>query len=115
MFGLKNDKRIKILLVEDEPTLRKVVAGMFEKIGFEITTVANGREAIDIFDISQFDIILMDLMMPEMDGFEATEYIRKKNSEVPIIALTAHVLKKELDRCLKGRDEWLYNETDRLE
>ncbi len=92
----------RILIAEDNYINQKVCLGMMEKLGFRGTMVANGLEAVREFQNSEYDIILMDCQMPEMDGFEATVQIR--NSErggrrIPIIAMTANAFQSDKDRC----------------
>jgi two-component system, sensor histidine kinase len=87
-------KQKKILIVEDNIVNQELVKENFEKIGFQVVLANNGAEAVDEFDKDEFDVILMDLMMPVMDGVEATKQIRAKeegkDKKVPIIALTAN-------------------------
>ena len=77
---------------------------MLEKHGHNVTVANNGKEAITLYKQKEFDLILMDMQMPEMDGFEATKTLRKKekttDAHVPIIALTAHAMKGDRKRCL---------------
>jgi PAS domain S-box-containing protein len=100
----------KVLLVEDNLFNQAVAAEVLKKIGCDVVVAASGREAVDLFDRQPFDIILMDLQMPEMDGFEATRLIREKETlpRIPIIAQTAHVFEEDRDRCFAaGMDEHL--------
>jgi len=91
---------IKILVVEDIALNQLLMKTVLEDFGFEVDIAANGKVAIDIMKSRSYDIILMDLLMPEMNGFEATEYIRHTlNSKVPIIALTADVTTADLEKC----------------
>jgi PAS domain S-box-containing protein len=93
-------KNIKILVAEDillNQLLIKVVLGNFN---FEVEIAENGKIAIEKMKTNQFDLVLMDLHMPEMDGFEATKYIREEmKSQIPIIALTADVIQIDVDKC----------------
>ena len=92
--------RIKVLVVEDIPLNRLLMKTLLDDFGFELDIVANGKIAIEKLKTNRYDIILMDLQMPEMNGFEATEYIRNKmNSKIPIIALTADVTTVDLAKC----------------
>jgi two-component system, sensor histidine kinase and response regulator len=102
----------RILLAEDNPINRRLVTAILEKRGHNVTTVGNGRDAVTAAAHDRFDVILMDLQMPEMDGFEATEAIRDAESRTEhrtrIIALTAHALKGDRDACLSaGMDAYL--------
>jgi PAS domain S-box-containing protein len=93
-------KNIKVLVVEDIALNQLLMKTLLDDFGFERDIVANGRLAIEKLKTKSYDIILMDLQMPEMNGFEATEYIRNKlNSKIPIIALTADVTTVDLAKC----------------
>jgi signal transduction histidine kinase/DNA-binding response OmpR family regulator len=103
---------LRVLLAEDSLVNQKLATALLEKEGHTVTVVGNGREAVDAFQSRDFDIVLMDVQMPEMDGFEATVAIRSKQQKpghrVPIIAMTAHALKGDRDRCLEaGMDEYV--------
>lgn len=78
----------KVLIVEDEVLMADVVRDYFRSDGYETTETRNGLEAIDIFDSDSFDLVLLDVMLPEIDGFSLCRYIRKK-SDVPVIMITA--------------------------
>ena len=92
----------KILLVEDNRINQLVVAKMLRKLGMEVVTADNGLEALDRFEESYFDLVLMDIQMPEMDGYRATAEIRKstdpRKRDVPIIALTASAFLTEKEK-----------------
>ncbi|MEI6885989.1 MAG: ATP-binding protein [Bacteroidota bacterium] len=93
-------KNIKVLVAEDIPLNQLLMKTILDDFGFERDIAENGKIAIEKLQSKSFDIILMDLQMPEMTGFEATEYIRKKmNSKIPIIALTADVTTVDLAKC----------------
>lgn len=87
----KDDKKKKILLVEDALFFRQLVKGYLESGGFDVTIAENGKEALNLFKSSDFDMIVSDLEMPEMDGWDFMRKVRaeKANGEVPAIALTA--------------------------
>ena len=92
-------KNIKVLVVEDIALNQLLMKTLLDDFGFEHDIAGNGKIAIEKLQIKTYDIILMDLQMPEMNGFEATEYIRNKlNSKIPIIALTADVTTVDLDK-----------------
>src|SRR6185503_6213215 len=85
-------KNINVLVVEDIALNQLLMKTLLDDFGFEQDIAANGKIAIEKLKTKSYDIILMDLQMPEMNGFETTEYIRKTmNSKLPIIALTADV------------------------
>lgn len=93
-------KNIKVLVVEDIALNQLLMKTLLDDFGFERDIAANGRIAIEKLESKSYDVILMDLQMPEMNGFEATEYIRKTmNSRIPIIALTADVTTADLAKC----------------
>ncbi|MBU0484928.1 MAG: response regulator [Proteobacteria bacterium] len=101
---------IRILLVEDDYVNRILIEKVLEKQGWKIIKAENGVEALAAYENNPFDLILMDIQMPKMDGFEATRAIRKKEKEtgrhVPIIALTAHVLEEDRQKCREaGMDD----------
>ncbi len=94
------NKNIKVLVVEDIALNQLLMKTLLDDFGFVRDIAANGKIAIEKLEANSYDIILMDLQMPEMNGFEATEYIRNKmNSKIPIIALTADVTTVDLAKC----------------
>jgi PAS domain S-box-containing protein len=93
-------KNIKVLVVEDIPLNQLLMKTLLDDFEFETVIAANGKIAVEKLESEPFDIILMDLQMPVMNGFEATDYIRKKmNSKIPIMALTADVTTVDLEKC----------------
>ncbi len=93
-----------ILLVEDYPTNRAIAVSHLKRAGFQVETASNGKEALQMCARKRFDLILMDVQMPVMDGYEAVEKIRSGNTAntgVPIVAMTANAYKKERDKCLE--------------
>ncbi|MEY4504694.1 MAG: hypothetical protein RL154_990 [Pseudomonadota bacterium] len=91
----------RILVVEDNRVNQAVAIGMLKKLGYSADAVANGLEALDAVDKINYSLILMDLQMPEMDGFTATKEIRQKWIHIPIVALTANAMKEDRDACIK--------------
>jgi signal transduction histidine kinase/CheY-like chemotaxis protein len=95
---------LRILLAEDNLINRKIAIRMLESMGCHVTEAANGAEAVRLAGEDGFDLILMDVQMPEMDGFEATRRIREtetsSGARTPIVAMTAHAMKGDRERCL---------------
>jgi CheY-like chemotaxis protein/HPt (histidine-containing phosphotransfer) domain-containing protein len=92
----------RVLLAEDNPVNRRVATGILRKLGCEVREAENGRLAIDALEHEAFDLVFMDVQMPEMDGFEATGHLRADSrwETLPIIAMTAHAMKGDRERCL---------------
>jgi signal transduction histidine kinase/AmiR/NasT family two-component response regulator/HPt (histidine-containing phosphotransfer) domain-containing protein len=107
-------KNIKVLIVEDMPLNQLLMKTLLDDFGFERDIADNGRIAIEKLHLKTYDIILMDLQMPEMNGYEATEYIRNTlHSKIPIIALTADVTTADLIRCKEaGMDDYISKPVD---
>ena len=111
--SLRRDREnLHILLAEDNPVNQMVAVRQLEKLGHNVKVANNGREALAEMEVQQFDLILMDVQMPEMDGFETTRAIREKEvttgKHIPIIAMTAHAMKGDRERCLTaGMDQYV--------
>jgi PAS domain S-box-containing protein len=104
--------KIKILLAEDNAVNRKLAITLLEKRGYAVVVAENGQEALDALAREKVDLVLMDVQMPVMDGFEAIHAIRSREqsngAHLPIIALTAHAMKGDRERCLEaGADEYV--------
>jgi len=104
--------RLHILVAEDNPVNQKLAISILEKAGHQVTLAHNGLEAVRRWNELQFDIVLMDVQMPEMDGLEATRQIRSAEEAMgkhtPIIALTAHVMSGDRKRCFAaGMDDYI--------
>ncbi len=99
-FKNEINSSVKILVVEDTDTNKEVIKLILEKHLFNFKIVENGQDAIDIMKIEKFDLILMDLHMPVVDGYTASKEIRKFNTEIPIIALTAAAIKGVKEKCV---------------
>jgi two-component system sensor histidine kinase/response regulator len=112
-LGEARARHERILLAEDNPTNQLVAARLLEKMGFSVVAVANGEEALRALETMPFDLVMMDVQMPVMDGFDATRSIRSpqsrvRNHRVPVIAMTAHALKGDRERCLAaGMDDYV--------
>jgi CheY-like chemotaxis protein len=96
----------RVLLVEDGADNRRLFVHILTRAGLEVATAENGRIAVDLLladgraAVGRFDLILMDMQMPELDGYEATRRLRAAGVGLPIIAVTAHAMVEELDRCI---------------
>jgi signal transduction histidine kinase/ActR/RegA family two-component response regulator len=105
------ERPLQVLLADDSPINQRLAIGLLEKKGCEIVLANNGREACEAFATKRFDLVLMDVQMPEMDGFDATEAIRaieQDGARVPIIAMTADVMEGDRERCLQaGMDDYI--------
>jgi PAS domain S-box-containing protein len=109
-----SDRRLRILVAEDNPVNQRLVTRVLEKRGHTVIVAGNGRAAVDASARESFDLILMDVQMPEMDGFQATAAIRAREAaatptqHVPIIAMTAHAMAGDRERCLAaGMDAYV--------
>jgi two-component system, sensor histidine kinase and response regulator len=101
---------VKILLVEDNPVNQRMAVKVLQKAGHDVQTASNGRIACEMVAQQRFDVVLMDVQMPEMDGFTATAKIRARQDQprLPIIAMTAHAMTGDRERCLAaGMDDYL--------
>jgi two-component system sensor histidine kinase/response regulator len=110
-------RRLKVLVAEDNIVNQRVAVGLLAKRGHEVTVVTNGRHAIDALARDAFDVVLMDVQMPEMDGIAATAEIRRlergTGAHVRIVAITAHAMSGDSDRCLLvGMDGYLSKPLD---
>ena len=110
--GRTTGPALRILLAEDNLVNQKVTVRALERRGHTVILAQNGHEAVKLASRERFDLILMDIQMPEMDGFEATAAIReierRTGSHAPIVAMTAHAMKSDQDRCLAaGMDDYI--------
>jgi two-component system, sensor histidine kinase and response regulator len=104
--------RLSILLAEDNAVNQLVAVRLLEKCGHTVTVAANGKKTLEVLEHASFDLILMDIQMPEMNGWEATQAIREKERSsgrhIPIVAMTAHAMKGDEEKCLAvGMDDYL--------
>lgn len=110
-------RTLRILLAEDVMVNQRMASRILEKSGFVVSVASNGREAVDIYRKEAFDLILMDVDMPVMDGLEATQAIRRLEkdaaSRVPIIAMTGHAMKDDREKCMEaGMDGYISKPVD---
>ena len=107
---------IKVLVVEDMPLNQLLIKTLLDDFGFNCEITSNGKLAVDILKTKTFDIILMDLQMPVMNGFEATDYIRNKlKLKIPILALTADVTTVDVEKCkVVGMNDYLAKPIDEI-
>ncbi len=105
---LKTLKGSKILLAEDNAINQEIISGLLEGSGIDMDIASNGQEAVDKFKTGNYDLILMDIQMPVMDGISAAKMIRKENKNIPILALTANAMKDDVEKNLSaGMNEQL--------
>jgi two-component system sensor histidine kinase/response regulator len=111
-------RRLRVLVAEDNAVNRTLVVKLLQKRGHQVTVAENGREALGALEREAFDVALMDVQMPELDGFEATAEIRARERtsgrRLPIVAMTAHAMKGDRERCLAaGMDGYVSKPLDR--
>jgi len=105
-------RRLRILVTDDNQINQKVTTSLVENMGHRVDVVSNGKEAVEAFKFIPYDVVLMDLQMPEMDGFEACLQIRLlKNQDgrhTSVIAITSHARKEDQEKCLAwGFDDYV--------
>jgi two-component system, sensor histidine kinase and response regulator len=105
-------RSLRVLLAEDNPVNQRVAVHLLEKAGHSVVAVGSGKQAIGALGRETFDLVLMDVQMPELDGFEATRairaYERRTGGHTPIVAMTAHAMKGDRERCLEaGMDAYV--------
>ena len=110
-------RALRILVAEDVPANQEVIRTILTSRGHSVRTVMTGRQAVEWFHREPYDVILMDVQMPEVDGFQATKMIRSAESttgsHTPILALTAHALNGDRERCLEaGMDDYISKPID---
>ncbi len=110
-------RQLKVLLAEDNVVNQKLAVHMLEKRGHEVRVVPTGKQAVDALVREAFDVVLMDVQMPEMDGYEATQAIRESErttgAHQPIVAMTAHAMEGDRERCIEaGMDEYVSKPID---
>ncbi|OLF53765.1 response regulator [Pseudomonas chlororaphis] len=104
----RHDLGLRVLLVEDNPVNQALMREQLENIGCQVALAGNGREALLSLERQTFDLILTDVNMPLMDGYELTEAVRRDDSRIPIIGVTANALREEGEHCIRvGMNSWL--------
>ena len=103
---------LRLLLAEDNPINQKLAVILLQKAGYSVDAVETGAQALEKVQVNQYSLVLMDVQMPEMDGFEATRHIRaweeQNGQHIPIIAMTAHAMAGDRERCLEaGMDDYI--------
>jgi PAS domain S-box-containing protein len=116
--GVRRPQGLRVLLAEDNPINQRLAVSLLERLGHAVSVAGNGREALMLLDAEAFDLVLMDVQMPEMDGLEATRAIRQREQGTGkrqrIVALTAFARKEDEERCLAaGMDTFLSKPIDR--
>lgn len=102
------DSKVKALVAEDCPTNQLVIKLMLEKLGVEVDLAADGAEAVEMAEENDYDLIFMDIQMPNMNGYEATVKIKTFKKAVPVIAVTAHAMVGDRDKCVAaGCDDYI--------
>ena len=98
----------RILLAEDNPATQQLVRSILEHAGCELVVAADGKEALDALAEGAYDLVLMDVQMPEMDGLEATRRLRARGDTVPVIGFSAHLGERDIPECFAaGMDSFL--------
>jgi CheY-like chemotaxis protein len=113
-------RRFRVLLAEDNLVNQRLAVRMLENMGHQVVVAQTGHEVLSALQTMKFDLVLMDVQMPEMDGFAATREIRKREQggqdHLPVIAMTAHAMKGDRESCLDaGMDDYLAKPINRDE
>jgi CheY-like chemotaxis protein len=118
-FQEQRRKKLRILLAEDNPINQKLALALLQKLGYPADAVSNGQEAVEAAQATAYNLILMDIQMPEMDGLDATRYLRSlggRFDSIPIIAMTALAQSGDRERCLQaGMNDYIVKPIDRKE
>ncbi len=105
MEGGTDSNAIRLLLTEDDPNAQKIVPKLLRSYGYQVDVACNGKEALQALEINDYELVLMDCMMPEMNGYQVTAIIRDPSSsvrrhDIPVIAITGNAMKQDRDRCI---------------
>ena len=110
------ETRGRILVVEDNPTNQIIAEGFLQILGYDVELAGNGREAVERAPKGNYNLVLMDCEMPELDGYGATRELRRQDFTLPIVAMTAYVLEGDREKCLAaGMDDYLTKPIDQKE
>lgn len=109
----KNGKKIRVLIAEDDTSLMEIMSIQLGKKGFEILSATNGRKAIEMTEAEHPDVILLDLLMPENDGFEVLEHLKERGIDIPTIVLTNLGQEENCERSVElgARDCYVKSDT----
>lgn len=104
---------IKILVVEDDKHVRKLMNAVLKREGYEVVTAGNGREALEVLEVQHIDLIILDIMMPEMDGYEFAEELKEADNRIPILMATAKQLPEDKKKGFRlGTDDYMTKPVD---
>ncbi|AIQ60051.1 response regulator transcription factor [Paenibacillus borealis] len=104
---------IKILVVEDDKHVRKLMNAVLKREGYEVITAENGREALEVLEVQHIDLIILDIMMPEMDGYEFAEELKEADNRIPILMATAKQLPEDKKKGFRlGTDDYMTKPVD---
>jgi CheY-like chemotaxis protein len=98
---MANFNDMSMLITDDSIIARKKIKGLLKDTGFKITEAVNGNEALDILEIEKFDILLLDLLMPELDGFDVLRRLKEKNNQMPVIVISADIQEATRELCME--------------
>jgi CheY-like chemotaxis protein len=110
-------EKFRLLIAEDDEITRKILGLMLQRAGFDFEFAGDGRQAVEMWQQGEYDLVVMDGQMPFMDGFTAAATIREleleRGGHIPIVAMTAHALSEDEDRCLSaGMDAYISKPID---
>lgn len=104
---------IKILVVEDDKHVRKLMNAVLKREGYEVVTAGNGKEALEALEVQHIDLIILDIMMPEMDGYEFAEELKEADNRIPILMATAKQLPEDKKKGFRlGTDDYMTKPVD---
>lgn len=104
---------IKILVVEDDKHVRKLMNAVLKREGYEVVTAGNGKEALEVLEVQHIDLIILDIMMPEMDGYEFAEELKEADNRIPILMATAKQLPEDKKKGFRlGTDDYMTKPVD---